>query len=100
MNTDMAAEVEEIVSFFSACEMKIFLGPRPGKKSLNTLRDLSLTHCCTLLGEREDVQPISKICRNLGCEWVWLPIEGGRLEILDQTDVVGHLQTLHESIAS
>jgi Tyrosine phosphatase family len=80
-------------------ELQLFLGPRPGKKSLGTLVALDLTHCCTLLSEREDVQPVRKICQSLGCEWVWLPIEGGRLDVLRETDVVGHFQTLIQRIA-
>ncbi len=75
------------------------MGPRPGRKSQPTLAALNLTHCCTLLSEREDVEPIRKICHSLGCEWVWLPIEGGRLDILRQTDVAGHLRTLAQRIA-
>ncbi len=71
---------------------RLVIGPRPGKKSIDMLAALNLTHCCTLLSEREDVQPIRKICKKLGCDWIWLPIEGGKLDILRQTDLKGHVQ--------
>ena len=54
-------------------DLTLFLGPRPGKKSFHTLKALNLTQCCTLLSEREKVQPIENICTRLGCSWVWLP---------------------------
>ncbi len=76
----------------------IFLGPRPGKKSMNTLTGLNLSHCCTLLSAREDVRPIEKICESLGATWVWLPIDGGKLEILRQVDLNAHMETLAQSI--
>ena len=34
-------------------KVQLTLGPRPGKKSLLRLQELRLTHCCTLLSERE-----------------------------------------------
>ena len=73
---------------------KIFLGPRPGKKSMDTLKGLSLTHCCTLLSEREGGADIKKICNRLDVGWVWLPIEGGRVEILRATDIEGLISKL------
>ncbi len=79
--------------------MQIFLGPRPGKKSFNALNELNLTHCCTLLSAREDAQAIEKICNKLECQWVWLPMEGGRLEILRETDIGGQVRTLSDAIA-
>lgn len=79
--------------------MQFVLGPRPGKKSFNTLNELNLTHCCTLLSQREDAQAIEKICNKLKCQWVWLPVEGGRLEILRETDMAGHVRTLTDAIS-
>lgn len=72
----------------------IVLGPRPGKKSFARLDEMNLTHCCTLLGEREDPNPIKKICKKLDCEWLWLPIEGGNQEALRTTDLAGHVRAL------
>ena len=77
----------------------IHIGPRPGKKSVATLSELNLTHCCTLLSEREDVQPIRKICQKIGCEWVWLPIEGGHLDTLKETDVAKLVDALSGALA-
>ena len=59
---------------------------------MQRLQDLRLTHCCTLLSEREGAPAIKKICARLGvedqpCNWVWLPMEGGNLEVLRQTDI-------------
>lgn len=73
---------------------KIFLGPRPGKKSMDTLKGLSLTHCCTLLSQREGGADIEKICNRLDVGWVWLPVEGGRVEILRATDIRGLISKL------
>jgi len=86
-------------------QIQITLGPRPGKKSLKRLQELSLTHCCTLLAEREGAPLIAKICKQIGtddapCEWVWLPLEGGNLEVLRQSDVAGLVGTLRETIGA
>lgn len=85
--------------------IKISLGPRPGKKSIKRLQDLNLTHCCTLLSEREGGQLIAKICNQLGagespCEWIWLPMEGGNLEVLRQTDILSLVATLKKQIGN
>ena len=72
----------------------LILGPRPGKKSFDRLDALSLTHCVTLLGEREDPYPIRKICKRLGCEWLWLPIAGGHVDTLAALDLAAHIQAL------
>lgn len=85
---------------YAGRRMTFFLGPRPGKKSQAHLASLDLTHCCTLLAEREGVQPIRKICQTLGCDWVWLPIDGGRVDVLREVDLAGHLRTLLDSIAN
>ena len=77
----------------------LFIGPRPGKKSYATLDGLGLTHCVTLLSEREDVAPIRRICDRLGCTWVWLPYDGGHLDILKRTDLAAHIAALGEAIA-
>ncbi|PYG26428.1 protein-tyrosine phosphatase family protein [Pelagimonas varians] len=85
--------------------VQISLGPRPGKKSIKRLQDLNLTHCCTLLSEREGAPLIAKVCAQLGtaerpCEWVWLPIEGGNQEALRQTDILSLVENLREAIAN
>ena len=90
----------EIVASLRERDMRIFLGPRPGKKSKGVLADLNLTHCCTLLSEREDARSVSKICQILDCKWVWLPIDGGRLDILRQTNISDHLRVLLHEIGT
>jgi len=79
-------------------DLKLFLGPRPGKKSAKYLAGLRLTHCCTLLSEREGATGIERFAKKLGCAWVWLPIDGGRLDILRQTDLIGHFRSLMQAI--
>lgn len=77
----------------------LILGPRPGKRSFDRLSKLELTHCCTLLSEREQASAIEKISQRLGCQWVWLPIDGGNLETLQATDLPARLNTLAAAIA-
>ena len=84
-------------------EMTITLGPRPGKKSLARLQELAPTHCATLLSAREDAPLIEKICTKIGtsarpCTWVWLPMEGGNIEVLRGTDVHALVETLSAAI--
>ncbi len=95
----MTDNLSEAIAMLADCRMRIFLGPRPGKKSFNALKELNLTHCCTLLSEREGAPSIEAICRKLGCQWVWLPFEGGRVEVLRDTDVAGLVETLCREIS-
>lgn len=78
----------------------LVIGPRPGKKSLDRLGDLSLTHCCTLLGEKEDPQAIERICKRLRCAWIWMPITGGGEEALKAAPMADYIGTLNTAIAS
>lgn len=83
--------------------IRITLGPRPGKKSIKRLQELNISHCVTLLSEREGAPLIEKICNQLGtgdtpCAWVWLPLEGGKLEILAQTDIQSLVTSLSEAV--
>ncbi|MEM7426553.1 MAG: tyrosine-protein phosphatase [Pseudomonadota bacterium] len=96
----MDSQIGKVLATLARETGSFVIGPRPGKKSVGTLKDLKLTHCCTLLSEREDVRPIQKICNNLGCTWIWLPIEGGRLEILQETDLEGHVETLARALGA
>ncbi len=91
---------DEAISAFAQSDVALFLGPRPGKKTLNALKDLSLTHCCTLLSEREGAPAISSICGKIGCEWIWLPLEGGRVDVLREADLAGLVQILLDAIAA
>ena len=96
--------MEDAIKALSNPQISLFLGPRPGKKSFQHLKDLNLTHCCTLLSEREGAALIGKFCKKLtsedqACEWVWLPVEGGHLETLEQTNLPQHLSQLADAIA-
>lgn len=96
--------MEDAIKVLSNPQISLFLGPRPGKKSFQHLKELNLTHCCTLLSEREGAALIGKFCKKLtsedqACEWIWLPVEGGHLETLEQTDLPQHLSTLADAIA-
>ncbi|MEO1407492.1 MAG: tyrosine-protein phosphatase [Pseudomonadota bacterium] len=77
----------------------LVIGPRPGKKSVDRLADLDLTHCCTLLGEKEDPQAIERICNRIGCEWIWLPIAGGSEEALKAAPMADHIDKLNKAIS-
>ena len=88
----------EFAVFFEQRPLQLILGPRPGKKSVAALSPRGITLCCTLLGAREDVQPVRRICQKLECHWIWLPIEGGRLEVLGATNLVDHVRTLIDAI--
>lgn len=77
----------------------LILGPRPGKKSFDRLSELNLTHCCTLLSEREQAPTIERISRRLNCEWIWLPIEGGHLETLRALEIEKYVETFFSAIA-
>ena len=77
----------------------IVLGPRPGKKSLHLFKEMGLTHCCTLLSEREGGADIEKISRRFDAAWIWLPIDGGSLETLSVLDIDGLLEQLQDRIA-
>ena len=77
----------------------LVIGPRPGKKSFERLSQLRLTHCCTVLGEKEQPQTIEKISHRLGCEWVWLPVAGGGLETLQATPMADHIAKLNAALA-
>jgi hypothetical protein len=65
----------------------LVLGPRPGKKSKVAMAGMDLTHVCTLLSERESPAAVERIALELGCTWVWLPVDGGSLETLQTLDV-------------
>ncbi len=76
----------------------LVLGPRPGKKSMNRLSELGLTHCCTLLSEKEDPNAIKRICGRLGCEWIWLPVDGGGLDTLKAVPIADYVHQLDEAL--
>ncbi len=94
----MSQSLDEALSAFARQDVTLFLGPRPGKKTLAALKDLNLTHCCTLLSEREGAPVIKSICGKIGCDWIWLPLEGGRVEILREADLGDLVRRLLEAV--
>ncbi|MEO0881194.1 MAG: tyrosine-protein phosphatase [Pseudomonadota bacterium] len=77
----------------------LVIGPRPGKKSVDRLAGLELTHCCTLLGEKEDPRAIERICQRMGVHWIWLPIAGGGEEALKAAPIEEYIDTVSAAIA-
>jgi len=96
----MTDDLQNAIARLNNRHPQFLIGPRPGRKSRAALSAMNLTHCCTLLSAREDAQAIEKISRDLQCQWVWLPIEGGRLDILRVTDLTAHVQKLVDSITT
>ena len=94
----MSAGLNELISAFGQRNVALFIGPRPGKKTLNALRDLELTHCCTLLSEREGAPAIRSTCGKIGCEWVWVPLQGGRVEVLREAGLANLVRTFLEAV--
>ena len=90
--------MNETIKELTGRDIALFLGPRPGRKSLEKLKGLELTHCCTLLSEREDGKAIERICEKIGCAWVWMPLDGGHLDILRNADLDRLLGTLAQAI--
>ena len=80
--------------------LTLFVGPRPGRKSLNRLLQLRLTHLCTLLDEHEDAGRIESIARQLDAKWIWLPIRGGRIKVLQQIDLKALLARFADELNS
>ncbi len=94
----MPDQASNPLAFLRERECSIFVGPRPGKKSVRGLSELDLTHCCTLLSRREQVESVRRLCETIGCQWIWLPIEGGKLEVLRQIDLAGLMRVLAREI--
>ena len=68
-------------------QLELAVGPRPGRKSVDCLRAQQFSHVCTLLGPHENASDIERLANQLGCKWIWLPITGGRLEVLGQLNM-------------
>lgn len=95
----MTEAFHDAISELRRRELTCFIGPRPGKKSLARLADLQLTHCCTLLSEREGARAVKPLCDKIGVIWVWLPIEGGKPDTLRGTNLSERVETLVNAIA-
>lgn len=80
-------QFEDACAFLARDHARFVPGPRPGRKSLQKLQSLDLTHCCTLLSEREGGPDIRSIADKIGCQWIWLPIAGGHRDTLAVLDI-------------
>ena len=92
-------QIRDAAAILATRKPKFIIGPRPGKKSVATLKSYNLTHCCTLLSKREQARSIEKICQTLDCHWIWLPLDGGRLDILRNVDLAGYVARLTDEVA-
>lgn len=66
---------------------QLILGPRPGKKSKDSIQTQGVTDIVTLLSEREQPDTIRKIATTIGADWHHFPIDGGHIDTLQQTDL-------------
>ncbi len=66
---------------------QILIGPRPGKKSKDAIKEMGTTHILTLLGDNEQPKNIAKIAKEIGARWLHFPIEGGKPEILQTINI-------------
>ncbi len=66
---------------------QILIGPRPGKKSKDAIKEMGTTHILTLLGDNEQPKNIAKIAKEIGASWLHFPIEGGKPEILQTINI-------------
>lgn len=77
--------------------VKIILGPRPGKKSKDSIQAQGVTDILTLLSAREQPGSIEKLARSIGADWHHFPVDGGHLETLAKLDVA-QLFLTHDNI--
>ncbi|MEM6666615.1 MAG: tyrosine-protein phosphatase [Pseudomonadota bacterium] len=67
--------------------MRLILGPRPGKKSIDNIRSQGATHLVTLLSDREDAAASGRIAGKIGADWIHLPMDGGHMDKLALFDL-------------
>ncbi|NQY96677.1 MAG: hypothetical protein HRT82_05910 [Henriciella sp.] len=65
----------------------LILGPRPGKKSKDSIAAQGVTDLVTLLSPREQPDSVSKIARTIGAHWHHFPIDGGHMDTLAGVDL-------------
>lgn len=58
---------------------RLALDHRPNRQSLPALRDAGCEVVVTLLAAREGAEEIGERVRATGMEWIWLPLENGKL---------------------
>ena len=67
--------------------MQLILGPRPGKKSKESIQSQGVTDILSLLSQREQPESIKRIANSIGATWHHFPIDGGNIETLDGVDL-------------
>ena len=77
--------------------VSLILGPRPGKKSKDTIKAQGVTDILTLLSTREQAESVGKIARGIGADWHHFPIDGGHMDTLAKVDLA-ELFRLHDEI--
>lgn len=77
---------------------KLILGPRPGKKSKDSIQAQGVTDIVTLLSPHEQPENIRKIASAIGADWHHFPIDGGHFDTLEALDL-GKLFLLYDEIA-
>lgn len=78
--------------------VELILGPRPGKKSKESIKAQGVTDIVSLLSPREQPDSIKRIASATGAEWHHFPIDGGHIETLEQVQL-SQLFLLHDDIA-
>lgn len=77
---------------------KLILGPRPGKKSKDSIQAQGVTDILTLLSAREQPDSIEKIAHSIEAEWHYFAIDGGHIETLQNVDL-SRLFRLYDQIS-
>lgn len=67
--------------------MKLILGPRPGKKSKDTIKAHGVTDIVTLLCPREQPFNLERLAKQIDAQWHHFPIDGGHIDTLSKVDL-------------
>ena len=76
----------------------LILGPRPGKKSKDTIKASGVTDIVTLLSPREQPETIKRIAAAIAADWHHFALDGGHLDTLAAVDL-SHVFLLWDEIA-
>lgn len=75
----------------------IRIGPRPGKKSKQTINEDGVTHILTLLSVQENAAISGNIAKELNATWLHFPIAGGKLETLEKIEIPTLFNCINEA---
>lgn len=65
----------------------LILGPRPGKKSKDTIKAQGVTDIVSLLSQREQPESIKRIAGAIGADWHHFALNGGHSETLAEVEL-------------